>query len=124
MSKYTNYNKIFNTVEYYFIYVIVIILVIFILFTIYLNYFTKFTKVITINNSDYYKSGKNGLNLVNDLDGNVYTIKNSIYQLFFTGPELYSSLKNGKKYQIHGYGFRIPILGMYPNIISANEIIS
>jgi len=122
MKRNANYAKIFNRVEYITICILVILFVIYILFMIYFNYFTRFQKMITINNSDYYKSGKYGLNLVNDSNGNVYIIQNSIFQLFFTGPELYSSLKDGKQYQVNGYGFRVPILGIYPNIISAKEI--
>jgi hypothetical protein len=104
-------------------YCIIIFVIIIIIFTVYINYFTKFKKTITIEHIvNNYKSGKNGLNLINDTDGNVYIIKNSFLQWFFTGPELYSSLKEGTKYEISGFGFRAPIIGMYPHITYAKEL--
>ena len=88
---------------------------------LYINFFTKFEKTITINNLDYYRGSKTGLNLITDTNGNVYVISNSFLQGFFTGPELYSSLKEGKTYNIKGYGIRIPILSSYQHITSAIE---
>lgn len=106
----------------YIIYIIVIIYFVFyIIFMLYINFFTKFEKTITINNLDYYRGSKTGLNLVTDTNGIVYIISNSLFQGFFTGPELYSSLRVGKTYNIKGYGIRIPIISNYPHIISAIE---
>lgn len=111
--------KKFTIIEYSIIALVSII----ILFTIYINFFTKFTKIIIIKNIvNNYKSGKNGVNLINDTNGNVYVIQNAFLQGFFTGPELYSSLQEGKKYEVNGFGYRIPIIGMYPHITYAKEL--
>jgi len=104
-------------------YSLIAIVSIIILFTLYINFFTKFKKNIVIKNIvNNYKSGKHGVNLINDTDGNVYVIQNAFLQGFFTGPELYSSLQEGKKYEVNGFGYRIPIIGMYPHITYAKEL--
>ena len=109
-----NFNQLFQLS-------LIIFIVIYLIFILYINFFTKFEKTITINNLDYYRGSKKGLNLITDTNGNVYVISNSFLQGFFTGPELYSSLKEGKTYNIKGYGIRIPIISNYPHIISAIE---
>jgi hypothetical protein len=101
--------------------IIIILVILSIIFIIYINFFTKYQKTITISKLDYYRGGKKGLNLVTDTNGNVYVISNSLLQGFFTGPELYSSLKEGKTYNIKGFGIRIPIISNYPHITSAIE---
>jgi len=109
-----NFNQLFQLS-------LIIFIVIYLIFILYINFFTKFEKTITINNLDYYRGSKTGLNLVTDTNGNVYVISNSFLQGFFRGPELYSSLRVGKTYNIKGYGIRIPIISNYPHIISAIE---
>ena len=118
-------NTFYYNINYYYIikYYIIILVIIYIIFLIYINYFIKFKKIIILEHIvNNYKSGKYGLNLINDTDGNVYIIQNSLLQWVFTAPELYSSLKEGKKYEIKGYGFRLPFIGMYPHITHAKEL--
>ena len=91
-----------------------------ILYTIY-SYATYFEKTITIKEKDSLKNGKYGQNVVADSEGNIYSISNAIAYLFFTSTELYANLEDGKKYKITGFGKRIPLLNMFPSIISATK---
>jgi hypothetical protein len=98
-----------------------IILVLIIINLIY-AYATKKNKIITIKNSTYFRQSKYGYNLISDKDNNIYQVKNSIYYLFFNSAELYQQLEVNKTYNITYYGYRIPFLNMYPNIITATII--
>ena len=86
------------------------------------SYFTSFEKTITVKEKDSMKSGKYGKNIVSDTDGNVYTIENSIFYDFFTAMELFTKIELNQSYKVKGFGYRIPILGIYPNIISASKV--
>ena len=84
---------------------------------------TKFTKTITVKKLSYYKgSSRSGYNLVEDETGEIYNVQNAIFFLFFQGAELYASLEENKKYNITGYGLRVPFLNWYPQIIKAVPI--
>ena len=100
----------------------ILILILIIFYCVY-TYGTYYSKTITIENIYYYsKSQKGGLNTVSDTNDNVYVVKNNILYLFFTSAELLNYFKKGKKYKITGYGWRVPILNLYPNILSAHEV--
>lgn len=99
-----------------------IFLVVFFLVTsIVYSYFTSFEKIITVKEKDSVRTGKYGKNIVSDTDGNVYTIENSILYDFFTAMELFTEIELNQSYKVKGFGYRIPILGVYPNIISASK---
>ena len=109
--------------DYYFYLSLAILFGLYFLFVLYLNYGCKFQKTITISHIiSSYRSGKNGLNLLSDTNGNVYLVQNSLLQLFFKGPELYSMFEEHKTYEIKGYGFRNEYIGLYPHITYAKEI--
>lgn len=109
--------------EYYFYLSLAILFGLYFAFVLYLNFGCKFKKTITIGKIiSSYRSGKYGLNLLSDTNGNVYVVRNSIFQMFFRGPELYSMLEENKTYEIKGYGFRNEYIGLYPNITYAREI--
>jgi hypothetical protein len=83
-------------------------------------YATAFTKTVTITEKQEFASGQ-GRNLsmkntVADSEGNVYAIRNTFLAWYFTASENYMKIEKGKTYTIKGYGWRVPILGMYPNI--------
>ena len=103
-------------------YVIFAFFIIYFIFLIFFNIIT-FKKTITVSKIiSSYRSGKYGLNLFSDTNGNVYIIKNAPLHLFFKGPELYSSLKENKTYEIKGFGFRNVYIGTYPHIIDMKEV--
>ena len=86
------------------------------------SYFTSFEKIITVKEKDSMRTGKYGKNIVSDTDGNVYTIENSMFYDFFTAMELFTKIELNQSYKVKGFGYRIPILGIYPNIISASKV--
>ena len=85
------------------------------------SYFTSFEKVITVKEKDSMRTGKYGKNIISDTDGNVYTIENSMFYDFFTAMELFTKIELNQSYKVKGFGYRIPILGIYPNIIKASK---
>ena len=100
----------------------IITIIVFILLDIVYTYGTYFSKTITIKEKDYLKNGKYGENVVSDMEGNIYSISNSIHYWFFTATELYTELTEKQTYNVTGYGYRIPILNMFPTIISATKV--
>ena len=86
------------------------------------SYATYFTKTITIKEKESLKNGKYGQNVVADTDGNIYSISNSIFYGFYTSTELYTKIVENQKYQVTGYGYRIPFLGLFPCIISVKVV--
>lgn len=112
MNKYFIYNYK-NLIKFLIIIIIIIMLY---------SYLTKFEKIITVkevNNLYIYKSSGN---FISDTDNKLYKISNNIYYLFFTSTELYDKIDSNKTYKITGFGKRIPILGLYPQIINAELI--
>ena len=85
-------------------------------------YGTHYSKIITIEHNFPLLTTRGGQNTISDTNKNVYIIQNQLLYMFFTSAELYNYLNTGKRYKITGYGLRIPILNMYPNILSAKEI--
>ena len=100
----------------------IFLVVFFLVTTMVYSYFTSFEKKITVKEKDSVKTGKYGKNIVSDTDGNVYTIENSMFYDFFTAIELFTKIELNQSYKVKGFGYRIPILGIYPNIISASKV--
>jgi|TARA_Y100000389_G_scaffold106183_1_gene103107 hypothetical protein len=87
------------------------------------QYLIKFKKTITIEEKNTYGSrNSDGNQTVNDTEGNIYVVKNSLYYLHWESVELYNKLDVGKTYKVEGYGMRIPILNTFPVIIKAKNI--
>lgn len=87
------------------------------------QYLIKFKKTITIEEKNTYGSrNSDGNQTVNDTEGNIYVVKNSLYYLHWESVELYNKLDVGKTYEVEGYGMRIPILNTFPVIIKAKNI--
>jgi len=96
---------------------VLFLLISLIIYSIYL-YATAFKKSVTITQKNLYAQGKYTNNTVVDENGKVYAITNLLPVLHFTAPEVWNSITIGKTYNVKGYGIRIPILGMYPIIVS------
>jgi hypothetical protein len=101
---------------------IYIIAIVYIILSALYSYTTYFTKTITIQDKESLRNGSYGQNVVSDTEGNIYTIDNTIFYGFYTSTELYTRLDENKKYQITGYGYRVPILNWFPSILSAQLI--
>ena len=87
-----------------------------------LYYFTYFKRTIVVEDKMNYASGKYISNTIIDDKGIVYGIAVSVPLFYFTASETFLKLEKGKKYEITGYGLRIPILGMYPNILTVTPV--
>jgi len=83
---------------------------------------TYFERVITIKQKNAFSQGRYSRNIIEDKNGNIYIISNSLYYLFFQSVKLYTDIQNGVKYKIKGYGYKLPFLGLYPQIIFAEPI--
>lgn len=95
------------------------------LFIFYVYYFsTKFTKKSMFKKTFYTSQldNKKLITLISDTDNNVYKIQNAIPLLHFTASELNAEIEYNTKYMVHGYGLRIPFLGIYPNIIKISKL--
>ena len=82
-------------------------------------YLTPFERSITIAQKISYSTGKYMSNTLIDDQGNVYQATASWPILHFRAPEVWLTLEVGKTYTIRGNGIRVPILGLYPNIVAA-----
>lgn len=82
-------------------------------------YLTPFERSITISQKINYSSGKYMNNTLIDDQGRVYQVTASWPLLHFRAPEVWLTLEVGKTYTIRGNGIRIPVLGLYPNIVAA-----
>jgi len=85
-------------------------------------FMTPFEKIVTIKEKSEYASGKKLFNTVSDDKGTVYVVSNSWPILHFTSAEVLHKMEEGKTYRIRGNGLRVPIFGIYPNIVSAVEL--
>ena len=81
-------------------------------------YVTPFTKTIMIKQKNAYSTGKYMRNTVVDENGSIYTVTSSLPVLHFTAAEVWNSIEVGKTYTAKGNGIRVPILSLYPNIVS------
>ena len=92
----------------------------------YICVFNTIWKTITIKEKYNISSGSGKslhiTNTVMDENANVYKLSNSVFLLHFTSAEVMMKLEKDKQYVVKGYGWRVPFLGMYPNIVSANLV--
>ena len=82
---------------------------------------TRFNRTITIKEKYNFASGsgkyQNLNNTVMDSEGRMYSISNSLPLLHFKAAEVMMAINKDKSYTVKGYGWRVPILGMFPNIV-------
>lgn len=110
-----------NNTHYY---GLIILLTLILIHVIYV-YSTRFERIITIKEKQTFSSegnitSKSSMikNTVSDENGNIYQISSSLPLLHFTSAEILLNIEKNKKYKISGYGWRIPILGIFPNIVA------
>ena len=95
-----------------YVYVNIIILIVAIIYLL----VSKFEKTITVSKKINYGMPKTNRNFISDESGSVYSISNSIIAWYFSGVEDFAKVEVNKTYKISGYGYRIGLLNMYPNI--------
>lgn len=83
-------------------------------------YWTADTKTITIESKEVMTSGGNGKYLI-FTDSEVYQNTDCWARGKFRSSDLYRKLKVGNTYKVNVYGWRIPFLSAYKNIVSINE---
>lgn len=88
---------------------------------------TKFTKTITVKKTytgvEDESSGNGYYDMfttymVVDTNNNVYQVSNSVWFWEWDAPEEWGKLSKGRTYTVNGYGKRMGLLGMYPQIIT------
>jgi len=99
-----------------------LVLVIFLIINAAYVFLFPFEKVIVVKDKSEYASGKYMYNTISDEKDTVYIITNAWPLLHFTSAEVLHKISVGKSYRVRGYGVRFPILGIYPNIVSAVEL--
>ena len=89
----------------------------------YVYYFsTRFSTVITVK-KDFVKSqGRYSSNMIGTESGEVYKVSYNFLVGAFKSSEILNQMDAGKTFKISGYGKRVPMLGLYPAIVSAQEI--
>jgi hypothetical protein len=55
-------------------------------------------------------------------DAGVFRNDDSFWHFKYNSSDVYGLLDNGKRYNLKVYGWRIPILTMYPNIVKVTEV--
>lgn len=84
--------------------------------------FSRFTKTITVKKVYDLRERKSNSLMFEDSEGNNYNVSNILFLLHFNHVEEWNKLKVGQKFQIKGYGYRFPILGMFPRVYSVKAI--
>ena len=75
----------------------------------------------------FHRIGENesdGVNayMISDDKSRIYGVRNSTWYGQWWSTELWTSLLENKQYHVSGYGIRIAMLGIYPNIVHAKII--
>ena len=94
----------------------------------YLYYFlTRFERVVTINEEFVHEKGSRGMTTyvsassAQEETDIIYVLTNVFLLFSFRSAELVAIIEPKKKYNVTGYGIRVPFLGIYPVILSASE---
>lgn len=58
---------------------------------------------------------------INDNENKQYKVPTSFWYWQWDATEIWNSLEVGKTYEVKVYGWRIPVMGLYPNIIGIKE---
>ena len=58
---------------------------------------------------------------IDTTDNRQFLIPYSVWYLQFDVPEKWNKIQKGRKYKIVKYGYRIPALSMFPNIVSIKD---
>lgn len=101
------------------VFIILVVLVILYVLSIYL---TMFEKEITIGQKYVRPAGRYSHYQIVDTGGNNYVLGDSVFLLEFNSADDYAMIKEGKKYKVHGYWFRLPLMSWFPKIYKYKEV--
>jgi hypothetical protein len=84
--------------------------------------FTSRNKIIKVDKK--YKFVRNGFTefMIIDENGKHYNVNNSFWYLKWNSYEDWHKIETNKKCQIIYYGWRVPLFGMFPNIIMSQQL--
>nr|QKF94890.1 hypothetical protein Fadolivirus_2_4 [Fadolivirus 2] len=92
------------------------------------SYGTRFEKRITIDDKfERIIGNQNSTKQVfsiSDKENNIYKVVPSFWYWKWYSTETWNNFKKGETYDIKGYGVRYGPLSIYPNIISAEQVIN
>ena len=57
-----------------------------------------------------------------DTEGNNYVLGDSVFLLEFNSADDYAMIKEGKKYKVYRYWFRLPFMSWFPKIYKYKEV--
>jgi hypothetical protein len=88
------------------------------------SYFTQKNKYIEV--SEKYTFDSNGFTnfMIVDTKNNHYKVGNNLWFWKWDSIEDWTSIKKGYAIPISYYGFRVPFLGFFPNVIDINDILT
>jgi hypothetical protein len=86
------------------------------------SYGTYFEKSVTVKDKYVRVVDGRSLYMISDVDNQIYRIGKSIWYWKFDNAETWVSLNPNKKYNIKGYGWRIPFLHLFPNVFTVTKI--
>ena len=84
--------------------------------------FTSRNKIIKVDKK--YKFVRNGFTefMIIDENGQHYNVNNSFWYLKWNSYEDWHKIETNKKCKIKYYGWRVPLFGMFPNIIMSEQL--
>lgn len=85
-------------------------------------YGTQQSRKITVRKTErvVIPEGKSSRYLIFAEDG-VYQNTDNLLRMKFDSADIYSQLQEGKTYMCDIYGWRVPLLSIYPNIVKCKE---
>ena len=97
--------------------IMLIALITMISFNMYYCYGTTESVVVTVTSKERIHNEDESIYLIYTDEG-VFKNTDSIYYFKFNSSDIYGELKEGESYRLNVYGFRIPFLSKYKNIIN------
>ena len=86
-------------------------------------YGTSFTKDVTVEDFEATKGTSGNKYLFFDSNGNTYQVGDCLMRGHFSSTDVFFTIKKlkGKRINVTGYGWRIPLLSWYPNVVRINR---
>jgi len=88
----------------------------------YYVYGTAFTETVTVEERFVrLRGGDSGgqVYMVTATDGRSFEVSDSTLRWHFRSTDVWTSMREGGTYRIHGYGWRMPFFSTFPNIYKA-----
>lgn len=99
---------------FFWVWVVVIFFVVYLVGGVIFQLATGFTKTITVKSTYTRITGRKTWYMMTDTQNNIYRVGNLWWKLDFDEADLWANLQAGKRYQVQGYGFRVPAFSWYP----------